>query len=171
MPSVLKPLFKQLADECRADPSLAAGEMRAVCDSAPQDPLRWTVTGSPGSQTEMAIGQHPSIGGDGSAPCPGELVTMALAACMDGTIRMLADILEIELDRLRVEVVNRGDIRDILRAQDVRPPDDVGFRMTMEIEAPGATPEAVEKLKKAAVASSAVLNMLRDGTPVDVTWS
>ncbi|MCJ7672531.1 MAG: OsmC family protein [Acidimicrobiia bacterium] len=94
---------------------------------------------------------------------------MALAACMDGTIRMLADILEIELDRLRVEVVNRGDVRDILRAQDVRPPDDVGFRMTMEIEAPGAPPEAVEKLKKAAVASSAVLNMLRGGTPVDVT--
>ena len=171
MPSVLKPLFKQLAGECRADPSRAVGEMRAVCDSAPRDPLRWTVSGSPGSPADMPIGQHPSLGGDGTAPCPGELVTMALAACMDGTIRMLADMLEIELDRLRVEVVNRGDVREILRAQDVRPPDDVGFRMTMAIEAPPAAPERVELLEDAALTSCAVLNMLRGPTEVEVAWS
>jgi len=68
-------------------------------------------------QRELTVGQHPALGGDGSGPCPGELVTMALAACMDGTVRGIADLMEIELDRIRVEVVNRGDVREMLRNQ------------------------------------------------------
>ena len=94
--------------------------------------MTWSVTGSPGSPVEMTIANHPALGGDGSGPCPGELLAMALAACMDGTIRMTADLMEIELDRIRVEVV---------------------------------------KLRGAAMANSAVLNMLRGQTPVEVSWS
>ena len=48
-------------------------------------------------------------------------MTIALAACMDGTVRMIADLMEIELDRIRVEVVNRGDIREMLRSQPPSP--------------------------------------------------
>ena len=131
MTSILKPLWRQLADECRADPAKAVGEMRAVCDSVPGDPLKWSVTGSPGWQRELMIGNHPALGGDGSGPCPGELVTMALAACMDGTVRMIADLMEIELDRIRVEVVNRGDIREMLRIKDVDIPDPPGSRLRL----------------------------------------
>jgi len=169
--SILKPLWRQLADECRADPAKAVGEMRAVCDSVPGDPLKWSVTGSPGSQRELTTGNHPALGGDGSGPCPGELVTMALAACMDGTVRMVADLMEIELDRIRVEVVNRGDIREMLRINDVDIPGPTGITMTMEIEASGETEERLAKLRGAAMANSAVLNMLRGQTPVEVSWS
>ena len=171
MTSILKPLWRDLADRCRADPARAVGEMRAVCDSVPGDPMKWSVTGSPGSTREMAIGNHPALGGDGAAPCPGELVTMALAACMDGAVRMIADLMEIELDRIRVEVVNRGDIREMLRANDVDIPGPTGITMTMEIEASGATEERLAKLRGAAMANSAVLNMLRGQTPVEVSWS
>ena len=96
---------------------------------------------------------------------------MALAACMDGTIRMTADLMEIELDRIRVEVVNRGDIREMLRANDVDIPGPTGITMTMEIEASGETEERLAKLRGAAMANSAVLNMLRGQTPVEVSWS
>ena len=171
MTSILKPLWRDLADRCRADPARVVGEMRAVCDSVPGDPMKWSVTGSPGSTLEMAIGNHPALGGDGAAPCPGELVTMALAACMDGAVRMIADLMEIELDRIRVEVVNRGDIREMLRINDVDIPGPTGITMTIEIEATGETEERLVKLRSAAEASSAVLNMLRGQTPVEVSWS
>ena len=171
MTSILKPLWKQLADDCRADPTKAVGEMRAVCDSVPGDPLKWSVTGSPGWQLEMTTGQHPALGGDGSGPCPGELVTMALAACMDGTVRMIADLMEIELDRIRVEVVNRGDVREMLRINDVDIPGPTGITMTIEIEASGETEERLAKLRSAALANSDVLNKLTGHTPVEVSWS
>jgi uncharacterized OsmC-like protein len=168
--SILKPLWRRLADQCRADPSKAVGEMWAVCDSLPGDPMKWSVVGSPGSQREITIANHPSLGGDGSGPCPGELVTMALAACMDGTVRMTADLMEMELDRIRVEVVNRGDIRELLRINDVDITGPTGITMTIEIEASGETEERLATLRNAAM-GSAVLNMLRGETPVEVSWS
>jgi uncharacterized OsmC-like protein len=169
--SILKPLWQELADQCRADPTRAVSEMRAGCDSATGDPLKWTVTGSPGSQSEMTVGLHPAVGGDGSAPCPGELVTMALAACMDGSVRLFADLMEIEVDRIRVGVVNRGDMRDFLRVKDVDIPTDLGITMTVKLEARGATEERLVKLRETAEAASGVLHMLRGQIPVAVTWS
>ena len=170
MSSILKPLWRDLADQCRADPAKAIGEMRAVCDSGPGDPMQWSVTGSPGSNVQMVIGNHPALGGDGSAPCPGELVTMAIAACMDGTIRMLADLMEMNLQRIRVEVVNRGDFRSLLRIDDVNIPGPTGFTMTVEVEASGETDERLAKLRSAAE-GSAVLNAMRGETPVEVRWA
>jgi uncharacterized OsmC-like protein len=119
----------------------------------------------------MTVGLHPAVGGDGSAPCPGELVTMALAACMDGSVRLFADLMEIEVDRIRVGVVNRGDMRDFLRVKDVDIPTDLGITMTVKLEARGATEERLVKLRETAEAASGVLHMLRGQIPVAVTWS
>jgi uncharacterized OsmC-like protein len=96
---------------------------------------------------------------------------MALAACMDGTIRITADLMEIELDRIRVEVVNRGDVREFLRINDVDiPGPPTAITMTIEIEAAGVAEERLAKLRSAAE-GSAVLNVLRGETPVEVSWS
>jgi uncharacterized OsmC-like protein len=171
MNSILKPIFRGLAEQCRIDATRAVAEERAVCDSDPGDPLTWSVTGSPGSQHEMKIGQHPALGGDGSAPCPGELVTMAIAACMDGTIRFFADLMEIRLERVHVEVVNRGDMRRLLGVPEVDSPSDMGIRMTVSFEAPGETPERLAQLRAAAERSSGVLNMMRGPIAVPVEWA
>ena len=61
---------------------------------------------------------------------------------------MIADLMEIELDRIRVEVVNRGDMRDILRINDVDIPGPTGITMTIELEARGATEERLAKLRR-----------------------
>ena len=84
---------------------------------------------------------------------------------------MIADLMEVKLDRIRVEVINRGDVRDLLRIEDVDIPGPTGITMTVEIEASGETEERLARLRGAAEASSAVLNMLRGQTPVDVSWS
>ena len=84
---------------------------------------------------------------------------------------MIADLMEVKLDRIRVEVINRGDVRDLLRIEDVDIPGPTGITMTVEIEARSETEERLAKLRGAAEASSAVLNMLRGQTPVDVSWS
>jgi uncharacterized OsmC-like protein len=119
----------------------------------------------------MTVGLHPAVGGDGSAPCPGELVTMALAACMDGSIRVFADLMEIKLDRIRVEVVSRGDMRVFLGVNDVELPGDTGITMTVDLEARSATEEQLAELREIAEAASGVLYMLRSQIDVAVTWS
>jgi KaiC/GvpD/RAD55 family RecA-like ATPase len=96
---------------------------------------------------------------------------MALAACMDGTVRMTSDLMGIELDRIRVEVVNRGDVREILRIDDVHISSDTGITMTVELEASGETEERLAKLREAAEAGFAVLQMLRGPIPVVLTWT
>jgi len=96
---------------------------------------------------------------------------MALAACMDGSIRVCADLMEIAVDRIRVEVVNRGDVRGFLGVDDLKAPDDLGITMTVELEASGATEERLAKLRQAAEAAPGVLGMLRQQIPVGVTWS
>ena len=187
MGSILKPIFRDLAAQSRADPTKAVAEMRAVCDSAMGDPLMWSVTGSPGSQHEMKVGQHPVLGGNRSVPCPGELVTMAIAACMDGAIRLFADLMQVRLERIRVEVVNRGDLRWLLGIPAVaeviassEPPErqvesdmpaHLGITMTVLIEAPGETAERLAELRALAEANSGVLNMMKHRIGVAVEWA
>ena len=96
---------------------------------------------------------------------------MALAACMDGSVRVFADLMEIQVDRIRVEVVNRADVRGFLRVNDMEIPGDTGITMTVELEARDATNEQLAKLRETAEAGSGVLHMLRSQIPVAVTWS
>ncbi|MEX0874290.1 MAG: OsmC family protein [Actinomycetota bacterium] len=171
--SKLRPLFAQLADECRADHHKAIGEMVAISDSPdPSNFIRWTVR-SVHPHLEIPIEQHERLGGSGSAPCPGTLIAMALAACMDGTIRMIADSRGVELDSIHVEVVNRGDMRAIIGVADEVPePADAGISMNIEVvPSPGQDRGKVARVLELSEASSAVLLMLRGGVPITTNAS
>lgn len=170
MTSVLKPILQSLAEQGREDPSRLVSEMGARSSSAPGDPLRWTVRGWPSSQGEQAVGEHEALGGDGSAPCPGELVSMALAGCMDGSIRWFADLMEVELEAIDVEVVTRGDVRKLIGLEDMPAPSDTGISMRVDVRAaPGQDPERVNAMLAAAERASGVLSMLRHPVPVALT--
>jgi uncharacterized OsmC-like protein len=168
--SILKPILQSLAQQGRADPSRLLSEMGATSSSAPGDPLRWTVRGWPSWQGEQAVGEHEALGGDGSAPCPGELVSMALAGCMAGSIRWYADLMEIELEAIDVEVAIRGDVRTYLELDDMPRPSNTGISMRVDVRAaPGQDPEHVKAMLAEAERASAVLGMLRTPVPVAVT--
>jgi uncharacterized OsmC-like protein len=172
MASTLKPILESLADQGREDPSRLVSKMGAVSSSAPGDPLRWTVRGWPSSQGEQPVGEHEALGGDGSAPCPGELVSMALAACMDGSIRWFADLMEIELETIDVEVAIRGDVRKFLGLDDMPAPPDTGISLRVDVRAaPGEAPERVKAMLASAERASAVLGMLRHPVPVAISMT
>lgn len=170
MASIMKPILQTLAEHAREDPTRFISEMGATSASPPGDPLRWTVRGRPSSKDDQAVGEHETLGGDGSAPCPGELVSMALAACMDGSIRWFADLMEIELEAIDVDVVIRGDVRGYLGLADMPAPSDTGISMRVDVRAaPGQDPARVEAMLSAAERGSAVLGMLRAPVPVALT--
>lgn len=169
--SRLRPLFARLADECRADPQKAVGYMTAVCDTPHTDNfLAWSVSAGDPPFIQIPVEQNERLGGSGAAPCPGDLLTMALAACMDGAIRMVADTRGVSLDSIRVEATNRADLRAILGVEDLPEPPDIGFSMHVQITpASGESRERVEKMLAIAEASSAVLGFFRLATDVKVT--
>lgn len=57
---------------------------------------------------------HRAVGGPYDAPCPGDILYAALAACQESSIRMGANLLGVELASLTVEVAAEVDIRGAL---------------------------------------------------------
>lgn len=111
-----------------------------------------------------------AVGGLHDAPNPGEMLCGALAACADGTVRMIAARLGVTLERLEVEVVGELDARGTLA---VDPDVPVGFqRLATAIRlraAPGTSSHRVERLAAATEQLCVVLDTLRRGVAVDVT--
>jgi len=86
------------------------------------DPFHGEVEIGDGHGASLRFGLDRSVGGLHDAPNPGDLLCAALAACEDGTIRMIANLLGVELIGLEVEVTGELDVRGCLAA-------DVGVRV------------------------------------------
>lgn len=117
-----------------------------------EDPFHGRVVAGPdGHGTEIAFGIHRAVGGDHDAPNPGDLLCAGLAACMDSTLRMIADRLGVRLAELEVEVTAHADVRGCLRVDRAVP---VGFqRIRCETRlrpADGTEPALVARLRAAA---------------------
>jgi uncharacterized OsmC-like protein len=112
-----------------------------------------------------------AVGGLHDAPNPAELLCAALAACADGTVRMIAALQRVELEELDVRVSGLVDVRGTL-GLDLGTP--VGFQaLTMEVRlraAPGTPPGRIERLTAAAERACVVLDTLRTGVAVGVTF-
>lgn len=137
-----------------------------------RDPYHSQVT--PGTEYEMSVpvGVHRGVGGLHDAPNSGELLCAALASCQDTTIRMVADLLGIEIRSLTVTVEGDVDLRGTLQMEpDVR----VGFtdmRCHVDISVdPAASPDRVERMLEVAQTSCVVADTLREGVPVATTIS
>jgi uncharacterized OsmC-like protein len=120
---------------------------------------------------EWRYGIDRAVGGLHDAPNPGELLCAALAACADTTVRMIADLIGVELVELEVEVAGRLDVRGALM---IDPEVPVGFQHLNVVlradPAPGSPAERLDQLALAAERCCLVLATLRDGVPIDVTF-
>jgi len=138
-----------------------------------RDPFHGKVI--PGSKDYGVVwsyGIHRAIGGDHDEPNPGDMLCSALAACMDSTIRMIADHLGVKLTFLEVKVEAEVDVRGCLVVdRNVH----VGFqKMECRVNiqtAEGTDPKLEKMLKSASEYSCVNMNTLRSGVPIETTFN
>jgi uncharacterized OsmC-like protein len=121
---------------------------------------------------QLRIGAHKGVGGFHDAPCPGDILCAALAACQESAIRMTANILGITLTSLEVEVTAGIDIRGALGIEREVPVGYQSMKCQVKLQtAEGSDPKLVKKLVKAAVHSCPVSQTLRSGVPVETEFN
>jgi len=137
-----------------------------------QDAVHGTVAAGDGYGASWSFGIDRAVGGDHDAPNPAEMLCAALAACEHATIRMIAEVLGVVLERLEVEATGTVDVRGCLA---VDPGVPVGLpalecRVNMVVAA-GTHSRSCEKLKAGAEACCINLATLRAGVPVALSWT
>ena len=135
------------------------------------NPFRgWVKPGSQDYGTEWAFGIHNAVGGYHDLPNPGDILCAAVAACLDSTIRIIANRFGIVLTQLEVDVSAEVDTRGTLMVDHKVP---VGFqqmRCHVNIQASNQTkPEHLQRLVAAAEHCCVNLQTLRNGVPVETS--
>jgi len=135
------------------------------------DPFHSTVDPMPGSGATLPVGVHRAVGGMHDAPTPGDILCAALAACQDSTVRMVANLLRVELEFLAVEVTADVDVRGTMM---IDPQVPVGFQSIncdVKLKAKrGTNPKLLEKLRVAAEHCCVVQQTLRKPPPIKTNF-
>lgn len=133
------------------------------------DPFHGVVCiGDDSHGVSLPFGIHRAVGGFHDAPNPGDLLCAALAACLDSTLRIIAERLGIGLDSLEVRVSAHADVRGTLMVERTVP---VGFQSVqchVDIR-PGKDSDrrALERLVAAAERCCVNLQTLSAGVAVE----
>jgi uncharacterized OsmC-like protein len=113
---------------------------------------------------------HLGVGGAGTAPCSGDLLLGALAACAQLTTQMVAEAMGIKTDKISITIEGDWDIRGTLGIDQAAPVGLTAIRATFEVVAPEATPEQIASLKEKAEKYCVVLSTLRTPPPIETSW-
>lgn len=156
----------------REDPSKALShkEVRTLYTGS-TDAVHGRVVPTGFPEVAWDYGIDDKVGGFDDLPNPGHLLCAALAACMDSTVRMIADRLGVRIERLEVEVNGDADVRGCLAmSRTVRP----GFRqmqcrLALELD-PSVDPQVGAMLVRQTEKLCVTLDTLRNGTPITVDF-
>ena len=136
----------------------------------PNFPLGPAVQFCDESPITMPVGVHMAVGGDSDQPTPGDILCGAIAACLDSTIRIVANRVGVRLKKLAVKVSGRVDVRGTLRVDTTVPVAFTHFDVNVTIKAAGFVPgKMLDKLLRAAEHSCIVIQTLKNGPTVTVT--
>ena len=160
-----------LRERYERDPDAATQRLEVSSrDADLADPLHCEVGPGRVPGVTWRTGAHPAVGGDDDAPCSGDVLLGALAACQEITLRMVAANMGIEIRELRVDVEADWDARGTLAMGREFP---VGIRaITCRTEvtiAEDADGERAQRLLRSAERYCVVLDTLRTGVEVDAT--
>lgn len=113
---------------------------------------------------------HAGVGGAGTAACSGDLLLGALAACAQITCQMVAESMGIALRGVDVTVEGDLDLRGTLAMARRAPVGFVAIRTRFAIDAPDATDDQIDRLRRSTEAYCTVLQTLRQPPPVEAEW-
>ena len=150
------------------------GSTSELSNSLPSDladPLRVRVglTGEPAF--EITLGAHRGVGGDGTLPCSGDVLSAALAGCQELTLRMVAANMGIELAEVHVEVTARGDLRGALALDRTTRIGIERLDVRTRVVVRGGDPERARRLLEAAERYCAILDTLRHPPQITTEFS
>jgi uncharacterized OsmC-like protein len=167
LPMDIRSLQKPLKDRYRQDPNASRITLRAKGGQG----------GSPAA-CSVGIGRaiyqaeaHTGVGGAGTAPCSGDLLLGALAACAEITCQMVAAAMGIPTERIEVTVEGDLDLRGTLGiAKDV-PSGFESIRVHFDVAAPKATPEQIGALREKTEQYCVVMQTLLHPPKVVSEWA
>jgi uncharacterized OsmC-like protein len=167
--SIVKQRQDPLRERYRGVPGEAlVTDCARTIDDRGDDPFHGSVMLGERLSDQWGFGIHGAVGGDHDLPTPGDMLCAALASCLDATIRMVADRLDIGIEALEVAVSAEVDVRGALL---VDPGVPVGFQhMSCRLSLrPGddADPAKLRMLLAATDYTSVVLQTLRKGIPIE----
>ena len=135
----------------------------------PSHPIHAHVVCGEAIPVNVPISVHKAVGGESDFPCPGEILAAALASCLDTAIRMIANLMGIDLARLEVQVSFGADVRGTLMMGKNVP---VGFqsaRLKVDLKTKCDLPDAqLNALLDAAERSCVILQTLRAPPTVEI---
>jgi uncharacterized OsmC-like protein len=169
----VKALQVPIRERYKADPDSAPLVLRVTGGSSDlADPLHCSVSPDSVPGVHYVSGAHPAVGGVGDAPCSGDLVLAALAACQEITMRMVAANMGIDLDALEISVEGDWDPRGTLAVGKEFPIGLTAIRCHVKVTVAGdERGERAERLLRSAERYCVVLNTLRTGVPVETTFA
>jgi uncharacterized OsmC-like protein len=133
------------------------------------DPFHTSVTINEELKMPFPIGVHRAVGGLHDFPNPGDMLCASLASCFESTLRMIANRLQIVLEKTKVKATANVDVRGTLMIDRGVP---VGFQsMNLEIEirvANSTQKELIYKLLKGTERCCIVYQTLKQGTPINI---
>jgi len=153
-----------LKDGYRADPASARITLQAR-GSQTDGPISCSLEVG---RTLHEAQAHAGVGGAGTAPCSGDILLGALAACAQITCQMVAEAMGVALARVEVAVEGDLDLRGTLGVDRAAR---VGFeqiRLAFELDAPAASEQQLEQLLEKTVRYCVVLQTLRSPPEVVV---
>ena len=163
----LRAVQKPLKDKYRSEPGSSRITLEAKA-SQEDTPISCSVDIGRAVYEAQA---HAGVGGAGTAACSGDLLLGALAACAQVTCQMVAEAMGIETERIEVTVTGEMDLAGTLGiSKDVA----VGFESIstrFEVEAPGATAEELEGLRKRTEQYCVVFQTLTRPPRLETEWA
>jgi uncharacterized OsmC-like protein len=127
-----------------------------------RDPMRVRIGRADGRAFEIAVGLHPVAGGDGTLPCPGDVLEAALAACQELTVRMVAANMGLALDHVRVTVTGTSDLRGTLALDRATKVGIQKLEVRTHVVVRGGDAERARRLLAAAERYCSILDTLRN---------
>ena len=113
---------------------------------------------------------HTGVGGSGTAPCSGDLLLGALAACAQLTCQLVATAMGVPTRQIAVTVSGEMDLQGTLGISKDVPVGFEAIRMEFRLDAPEATPEQLRALQEKTEQYCVVLQTMLHPPKIASVW-